>query len=830
LNGAGWDIHKFGGSSLRDAECFRRVAAILRDAFADRPAPRIAVVVSAMGGMTDALLALVDQAERADEGFRDGLQVLRDRHRDAVVDLLGEPAREEVLAAFEDDAEIIVDVLRGVLRLRSASRRTRDVVAGFGELWSARLLRAVLRHQLSDADVECLDAREAIIVQPGEMGPSVLWERSRARLAERVASDFHGIVVVTGFIASDADGLQTTLGRNGSDFTASIMAALLGADDITIWTDVTGVMSGDPRRVPEATVIDEISYNEAMELAYFGTTVIHPQTMGPAIEHNIPIRIRCTFAPEHPGTRIVADSDSDSGQRVKGITAIEDVALVNLEGAGMIGVPGTADRLFGALRDVGVSVIMISQGSSEHSICFAVPGASGPTAVEAARRAFAAELTQGQVQRIDLDAHCAILALVGDGMAGRPGVAARLFSTLGRAGINVRAIAQGASERNISAVVDAIDTTRALRAIHSGFYLSAKTISIGVIGEGHVGSALLDQIAAQSATLRERFSLDLRVRAIASSRTMTLGEKSLDLSRWRELREAEHQPASLDALVDHVHTDNLPHALIVDCTASGVPAAQYADWLSRGVHVITPNKKAHSGRGEYYELLKNVQRRHGTHFLYETTVGAGLPIIQTLRDLVDTGDELKQIEGIFSGTLAYLFNVYDGSRGFADLVASARESGYTEPDPREDLSGMDVARKTVILAREGGMSLELEELDVESLVPAALAEGSVDQFLARFGEYDEQMRARVEQSAARGEVLRYVARLDFETGAAGVRLQSLPGDHPFAMMNLTDNIVRFVTARYDQNPLIVQGPGAGPEVTAGGVFADILRLGARLSG
>ncbi len=823
----GWLIHKFGGSSLKDADCFRRVADILcKSSREDLPRPQ-GVVVSAMGGMTDALLSLVDQAAAGHSSFREGLQRLRDRYRNTVIELVDEPTREEVLAAWEDDAEVVIDVLQGVLRLRSSSQRSRDLVAGFGEIWSARLLAAVLARALDERDVGWIDTREVIVVRWTELGPSVQWDASGQKLGAMLPNDFDGIKVITGFVASDEEGLQTTLGRNGSDFTASIMAALLGAEEITIWTDVTGVMSGDPRRVPEAAVISQISYDEAMELAYFGTKVIHPQTMGPAIEHNIPIHIRCTFAPEHPGTRITAEVDSTL--RAKGISAVEDVALLNLEGAGMIGVPGTADRLFGALRDVQVSVIMISQGSSEHSICFAVPGRSAAAAEAAARRAFAVELAQGQIQEIDVSRHCSILALVGDGMMGRPGVAARLFGTLGRAGINVRAIAQGASERNISVVVDEADTTRALRAVHSGFYLSAKTLSIGVLGEGHVGGALLDQLAAQASTLRERFNLDLRVRAIATSRTMTLADRRVDLDRWRETRGKETLATDLDRFVDHVHTDHLPHAVIVDCTASEVPAARYADWLARGIHVVTPNKKAHSGDGGYYSQLKAVQRRHGTHFLYETTVGAGLPIIKTLRDLVDTGDELKQIEGIFSGTLAYLFNVYDGAEGFAALVSAARDKGYTEPDPREDLSGMDVARKTVILAREAGMALELNELGVESLVPPDLADLPVDEFLERFAEHDEAMRERVQQATARDEVLRYVARLDFETGEAGVALQSLPRTHPFAMMNLTDNIVRFVTSRYSSNPLIVQGPGAGPEVTAGGVFADILRLGAYLS-
>jgi aspartokinase/homoserine dehydrogenase 1 len=444
-------------------------------------------------------------------------------------------------------------------------------------------------------------------------------------------------------------------------------------------------------------------------------------------------------------------------------------------------------------------------------------------------RAFAVELRQGQVQRIEVTPACAILAVVGDGMTGLPGSAGRFFRTLGGAGINVRAIAQGASERNISAVIAAKDMTRALRAVHSNFYLSAKTVSIGIIGPGSVGSALVEQIGAASGRLRNQFNLDLRVRAIATSRTMHLDALRIDHRVWRD-KLAAGEPLDMEKFVDHVHADYLPHAVVIDCTASQTVADRYLAWLAGGIHVITPNKRAHSGPIAYYRELKRVCGTANTHFLYEATVGAGLPVIQTLKDLVETGDDIISVSGIFSGTLAYLFNVFDGTRPFSDIVRDARAKGYTEPDPRDDLSGMDVARKAVILAREAGLDLELDDIEVESLAPEALANAPVDEFLARLPDFDAPMAERVARASAAGQVLRYVAEVDVKGASAKVSLQSFAPRHPFANISLTDNIVQFVTRRYSENPLIVRGPGAGPDVTAAGIFADLLRLCSMLNG
>lgn len=819
---ADWVVHKFGGSSVADADCFRRVATIL-DSWA--PA-RMGVVLSACKGVTDGLLTLVSKAEQRDAGWRDGLVALRQRHEIIAKSLLGTAAVESYLAAFDRDLQDLEGILQAVSLTRSASRNVTDLISGYGEIWSTRLFREFYSASgKRRGEVRWLDAREVVVVEWGPLGPMVQWEESRRRIQSVIPAQFDVTLIITGFIAADARGVQTTLGRNGSDFSASIFGSLLDAREIHIWTDVDGVLSADPRRVPDAQVIDSLSYNEAMELAYFGAKVIHPQTMAPAVGREIPIWIRNTFAPDHPATLICAHPTS--ALAVKGITTIENIALVNLEGAGMIGVPGTAHRLFGALREEAISVVLISQGSSEHSICCAVPKEQADRAVEVVRAAFSRELGDGQIQSVEVDPDLAILAVVGDGMAGMPGISAKVFNALGLAGVNVRAIAQGASERNISVVVPAKAATRALRAVHASFYLSAHTLSVGIIGPGTVGKVLLDQMASQSARLRRDFKLDLRVRGLLSSKRMLLSDKGVDLSQWQSEFAAADRAADLAAFVEHVGVDYLPHRVIIDCTASGEVAKHYADWLAAGIHIVTPNKKANSAPLASYRALHQARRVGGTHYLYEATVGAGLPVVQTLRDLRETGDEITSIEGIFSGTLAYLFNVYDGSREFSDIVAEAKQRGYTEPDPRDDLSGTDVARKLIILGREMGLELELSDVKVESLVPAGLEQGSIDEFMQRLPQHDAAMKSRFERAAAAGKVLRYVGRLSAD-GKATVGVVELDRKHPFANIALTDNVVRFATSRYNNNPLIVQGPGAGPEVTAGGIFADLLRLSAYL--
>jgi aspartokinase/homoserine dehydrogenase 1 len=824
-----WVVHKFGGTSVYDAACFRKVADIIESQPTPASGARLAVVLSAAKGTTDVLLGLVALAEKQDPAVSHQLQALRERHQAIAEGLLDAATAAQWLAQFDRDRADLEGVLHTTSLMRSAAQNVRDLVAGYGELWSTSLFTAYLSARRKAAahqkPVRWLDARQCVVVEWGPLGPGVQWETSRARLNETGASDFAGTLVIPGFVARTPQGVQTTLGRNGSDFSASIFGALLDAAEIHIWTDVDGVLSADPRRVPNAQVIDQLSYNEAMELAYFGAKVIHPQTMAPAIGRSIPIFIRNTFAPDHPCTLICATPKSDLV--VKGITTIESIALINIEGAGMIGVPGTAHRLFGALREEGISVILISQGSSEHSICCAIPQAEAERAERVVRAAFTRELAEGQIQSVEATKDLAILAVVGDGMAGTPGVSAKVFNALGAAAVNVRAIAQGASERNISVVVDGRQATRALRATHASFYLSPNTLSIGVIGPGTVGRVLLDQLAGEQARLSREFKLDLRVRGILSSKRMLLSDRGVDLGRWREQYEGATAASDLARFVEHVQVDYLPHTVIIDCSADESVAKHYRDWLAAGIHIVTPNKKANSAAMSYYDSLREARQIGASHYLYEGTVGAGLPVIQTLRDLRETGDVIDSIEGIFSGTLAYLFNVYDTSVPFSAIVRDAKQRGYTEPDPRDDLSGTDVARKLIILAREMGLRLEMGDVKVESLVPRDLASGSIDEFLNGLPKYDGAMQARFEAAKKAGKVLRFVGRITAK-GEATVGVVELDAKHAFANIALTDNVVRFATSRYCNNPLIVQGPGAGPEVTAGGVFADLLRLSAYL--
>jgi len=808
-----WYIHKFGGSSLHSAGQFEAIHDILKE----RDESRKAVVVSAMEGVTNDLIDLIDRAGRHDGTYDRKLDAVEKRQIDVVRELFSGEKRRRLVESIQEDVRDIEDVLRVLRLLKTSPSSACDLISGYGELWSARIFCEHLRDRGEEA--VWMDTREVLVIEEGQTGPRVNQQETEARLEEWMSDVDAPNVVITGYVARGPDGQPTTLGRNGSDYTASIFADLLDAEQLHIWTDVDGVMTANPEKVPDARSLDQLSYQEAMELAYFGARFIHPNTMFPAIDEDIPIYIRNTFNPVFPGTRIQRDSPSD--RVVKGFATIDDMALVNLEGSGMIGVPGTADRLFGALNEADVHVMMISQASSEHSICFAVPEDHAERAREVLEQAFYAEREQELIQKIEVTRGCSVLACVGDDMAGTPGVAAKFFDSIGKAGVNIRAISQGSSERNISAVVDSTDATRALRAAHSGFYLSNQTLSIGVIGTGNVGGTLLRQLEEQQERLREERMIDIRVRGLTNTSGCLLDEMEVDLSSWKEDLKASDREADLDAFVDHIQTDYHPHAAIIDCTANRAVARRYEEWMERGIHVITPNKEANSGPLDYYRRIHRENLR--AHFMYETTVGAGLPILETLRDLIETGDRIDRVEGILSGTLSYLFNSFQGDRPFSEILRDARREGYTEPDPREDLSGKDVARKLVILAREMGLDLEMEDLEIEGLVPEGLEDGSVEAFFEKLPEADDYFAEILEEARSNDKVLRFVGQVNRD-GEASVRLRRYPEDHPFARIHLTDNVVEFTTRRYSENPLIVQGPGAGPEVTAGGVFADLLRL------
>lgn len=809
---AGWTVHKFGGTSVAAADRYRSVSEIMLSLRSDE---RVGIVVSAMAGVTNALIEAVNLAAAQDDSYLQKLQALENRHLETIAGLqLQSPALNETVVS---DFNAIKEVLRGVWITRLASERIVEFVSGHGELWSAQLLHAYLESQNHRAS--WLDARKVLVVEPNANSVTVDWETSKQKLQTHCPeTDF---LVITGYIASTHDGVATTLKRNGSDLSASIFGALLGAECVTIWTDVDGVFSADPRRVPDAVVIPELSYQEAAELAYFGAKVIHPNTMSPAIAHNITVWIKNTFKPDAPGTRISATSPMD--MPIKGFAAVEDMVLINVEGTGMIGIPGVAHKIFGALRAVGVSVVMISQASSEHSICFAVPRVHAQRAKKTVEETFVVEMQRGEVQTVDLTEGCCIIAMVGDGMIERLGMAGQFFSALGKAGISVRAIAQGSSERNISAVIEQAEATKALRAIHSAFYLSNQTLSIGVIGTGLIGGTLLRQLQTRIEELKRHRGIDLRVRGIMNSRGMILADRHLALDRWQdELRDSSIS-ADLESFVNHVNADHLPHSVLIDATASAEITTHYETWLARGINVITPNKKNNAGPFAAYRRLRETARKHQRYFLYETNVGAGLPIIQTLRGLVETGDEIIKIEGVLSGTLSYIFNSFDGRHSFSEVVREAHALGLTEPDPREDLSGVDVARKLIILAREMGLEVEMDAVRVESLVAEDLREGSVDQYLQTLGKHDQTIASLLDAARAKGQVVRYVGTIDSD-GNLSAQMRNYPIDHPFASLTGSDNIVSFQTTRYNTQPMIVRGPGAGPEVTAAGVFADLLRL------
>jgi bifunctional aspartokinase / homoserine dehydrogenase 1 len=813
---ARWTVHKFGGTSLADADRYRSASEII---LSPRSTERVAVVVSAMSGVTNALIESVNLAALNDQSYLKTLEALENRHLETIARLQLRNA-QGLTDTVVSDFNAIKEVLRGVWITRLASERIIEFVSGHGELWSAQMLHAYLESQ--DHRATWLDARKALVVEPNANTVSIDWQTSKQKLEIEqphcLDTDF---LVITGYIASTHDGVATTLKRNGSDLSASIFGALLSADAVTIWTDVDGVFSADPRRVPDAVVIPELSYQEAAELAYFGAKVIHPATMSPAIAHNITVWIKNTFKPDAPGTRISATSPMD--MPIKGFAAVEDMVLINVEGTGMIGIPGVAHKVFGALRAVDVSVVMISQASSEHSICFAVPRVHAELAKKTVQETFVVEMDRGEIQTIDLTDDCCIIAMVGDGMIERLGMAGKFFSALGKAGINVRAIAQGSSERNISAVIEQAEATKALRAMHSAFYLSNQTLSIGVIGAGLIGGTLLGQLQSRIEELKRHRGIDLRVRGIMNSRRMVLADRHLALDRWKDELGESSRVANLETFVNHVNADHLPHAVLIDATASAELPEHYESWLSKGINIITPNKKSNAGPFPAYRSLRETARKHQSYFLYETNVGAGLPIVQTLRGLVETGDEVIKIEGVLSGTLSYIFNSLDGRRTFSEVVREAHSLGLTEPDPREDLSGVDVARKLIILAREMGLEVEMDAVQVESLVAEDLRRGSVDQYLQSLGKHDQTMASLLHSAREKGQVVRYVGTID-STGNLSAQMRSYPAEHAFASLTGSDNIVSFQTARYNTQPMIVRGPGAGPEVTAAGVFADLLRL------
>ncbi|XP_061373010.1 bifunctional aspartokinase/homoserine dehydrogenase 2, chloroplastic-like isoform X2 [Gastrolobium bilobum] len=828
--GETWSVHKFGGTCVGSSQRIKNVADIILNDDSERKL----VVVSAMSKVTDMMYDLIDKAQSRDESYISALDAVLEKHSSTAHDLLDGDNLAIFLSQLHHDISNLKAMLRAIYIAGHATESFTDFVVGHGELWSAQMLSLVIRK--NGTDCKWMDTREVLIVNPtssDQVDPDYL--ESERRLEKWYSLNPSEVIIATGFIASTPQKIPTTLKRDGSDFSAAIMGALFRARQVTIWTDVDGVYSADPRKVSEAVILKTLSYQEAWEMSYFGANVLHPRTIIPVMRYGIPIMIRNIFNLSSPGTKICHSTYNDEDRQnlqnyVKGFATIDNLALVNVEGTGMAGVPGTASAIFGAVKDVGANVIMISQASSEHSVCFAVPEKEVKAVAEALQSRFRQALDAGRLSQVAVIPNCSILAAVGQKMASTPGVSATLFNALAKASINVRAIAQGCSEYNITVVVKREDCIKALRAVHSRFYLSRTTIAMGIIGPGLIGSTLLDQLRDQASVLKEEFNIDLRVMGILGSKSMLLSDAGIDLARWRELREEIGEVANLEKFVQHVHGNHfIPNTALVDCTADSGIAGYYHDWLCKGIHVITPNKKANSGPLDQYLRLRALQRQSYTHYFYEATVGAGLPIVSTLRGLLETGDRILQIEGIFSGTLSYIFNNFKSGRAFSEVVAEAKEAGYTEPDPRDDLSGTDVARKVIILARESGLKLELSNIPVESLVPEPLRVcASAQEFMQLLPKFDQEFAKKQQDAENAGEVLRYVGVVDVTNEKGVVELRRYKKDHPFAQLSGSDNIIAFTTRRYKNQPLIVRGPGAGAQVTAGGIFSDILRLASYL--
>lgn len=810
------EVYKFGGTSVANAE---RIQHVVRLVLAERQDIIRVVVVSALGGVTDQLLRAIDEAVARTGAHMEIVRQIRARHDEALAVLVPEAEREAIEEELEARWRELGELLDGVYLLRECTMRTRDAIIGMGERQSAPLVAAAFRR--AGADAVALDASTFIRTDAVFGEGNVVFDVTDRLVQERIAQLApEQIAVVTGFIASTDRGVLTTLGRSGSDYTATILGGALQAEKVIIWTDVDGVLSADPRLVPDAFTLPELSYREAAELAYFGAKVLHPRTMRPLQRLKIPLFIKNTLNPTAPGTRITEQSSRMEGH-VKAVTGIRNVAVVMLEGTGLVGVPGITARALTALASQQISVVMVSQASSEQTLCCVVRIDEADRSVNALQDAFALEIARGDVNAIYAIPECAVVSVVGDHMRERPGLAGRMFSTLGRSGVNVLAIAQGASETNISAVVRDAEVRQAVRALHDEFALVRHRVHLFIIGTGVVGKALLRILAKQAPVLLERMNLNLQLVGLANRRQMAWDVSGIPFDQALERLETESPPDGVDGIVRHLLDCKLNRLMVIDATASDEVAYRYPELLDRSIAVITPNKRANTRDQAFYDRLQRNAHRRQVPYLYETTVGAGLPVISTLRDLVTSGDRIERIEGVLSGTLAFIFNSLFEGQTFSEALRTARALGYTEPDPRDDLKGEDVARKLLILAREMGLRVERDDVAVESLVPAHLFDVSVDDFMAQLETMDEEWSDRVSAAAAEGGRLQYIGLI--EGGRLSVRVRWIGKDSPFSHLRGTDNMVVYTTERYHTNPLVVQGPGAGPDVTAAGIVADLIK-------
>lgn len=809
-------ILKFGGSSAATPERIKSIVEIVKPYLQGE----VALVFSAFGGVTDQLIQVSQLALEGDLEYKQKLHQLEKRHLDAVRELTNISTQSGILAQVKVQINELEDILHGIFLVKERSARTLDHVMSFGERLSAFIVCEAFKK--AGVAAEFLDARQ-VIRTDNQFGHAKVDFVVTNNLISHYFKSRHSLQIITGFIATSHSGETTTLGRSGSDYTAAIFAGALQASTLEIWTDVDGMMTADPRLVKKAFTVPQLSYEEAMELSHFGAKVIFPATMQPAMVHQIPIWIKNTFNPEAVGTLISANSTN--GKLIKGISSMRDISLLNVQGSGMLGVVGISMRLFSTLAQQKVNVILISQASSEHSICIATDSISASTAKWAIEKEFDREIKDELIDQIKIENDLAIVAVVGDGMKHHAGTSGRMFNALGKNGVSVSAIAQGSSERNISAVIQQKDVSKALNALHDAFFLSdKKTIHLFLVGTGLIGSTLVKQISAQFRKLSNENKLELKCIAVANSKKMLFDENGLSLSSSINHMREVGTPMCLTKFLDQMISLNLPNSIFVDCTSSEDVSEHYEEILSANVSIVTPNKKANSGSFEKYQKLKSIAKSKGSRFLYETNVGAGLPVINTLNDLLLSGDKVVRIEAVLSGSLNFIFSSLSKSEKFSDVVGKARAKGYTEPDPRDDLSGADVARKILILARESGIPLEFSDVSVENLVPEnCRGEVSVDSFFSKLGESDPLFASLLSKAEAKKEKLRYQAVL--ENGRAHVKLSAVNSDHPFYSLSGSDNMILLTTERYHERPMVIRGPGAGADVTAAGVFADIIRIG-----
>lgn len=814
-------VLKFGGTSVANAENINKVINIVNNKHSkvSENNGTTIVVVSALGGVTDLLLTAAQLASAGDETYKEKLALIEQRHMEAVKQLIPVVNQSSLLSLVKKACNEIEDICNGIFLLKEFTPRSRDRVASYGEWLSSRIIVAAFNKEQEKAIWQ--DAKELLVTNSN-------FTQAQLDLAvtNKNISNFyngltaHRLVVVPGFIAANAEGVTTTLGRGGSDYTAAVFAAALQADTLEIWTDVSGMMTADPRLATNARIIPRISYHEAMELSHFGAKVIYPPTIQPVMAKGIPVWIKNTFAPEDEGTLIELHG-AKTGDIVRGISSINNVALISLEGSGMVGIPGFSKRLFEALSNEQINVILITQSSSEHSISVAIDANMAYKAKQAVDTAFANEIALQKVEPLLVETELSIAALVGENMKSHPGISGRMFSALGKNGVNIRAIAQGSSEKNISTVIATKDVKKAINVLHEEFFgTSYKQVHLFVAGTGNVGAKLIGQLQQQAQYLKERMHVVVKVIGVANSRNMVFNENGIDLQNWQqELQNGE--TSDLQQFVYQVINRNLRNSIFVDVTANEKVAGIYDQLLHKTISVVACNKIAAASAFTNYKKLKQLSEEFHGQFLFETNVGAALPVIGTLNDLTRSGDAVHKMQAVLSGTLNFVFNNYDGSRPFADVVKQAQEEGYTEPDPRLDLSGTDVMRKIMILAREAGDQIEMEDITNNSFLPASCMQGSVDDFYVAMAKEEAHFNQLYKEAKAAGCILKFVA--SYENGKASVGLQHIKPEHDLYHLYGKDNIVLFYTDRYKEQPLVVKGAGAGAEVTASGVFADIIR-------